>query len=409
MNRRQFIQGCSATLSLAALRPNLLWAVEDSPKKDIFVQVFLRGGCDFLNLIGPASNRIYADARPAQLRVEEGGANKGLHLGSLQNEPLFLHPRAQALFELYQSKQLAIVEATGLRNGTRSHFDAQELIEKGVEEKKDMREGWLARYLQNQEHGGLIPALASGKTMPLSFLGSNKALALGSAKEFELKTDPRLFGLLRSLYSQGDTALDASARRLLKHIEQVQSKLPREANGKVADYQPKASYPEEWYARNFSQKLQNLAQLIKMDVGLSVATLDFHGWDTHENQAASFGNLIETLSRGLAAFYNDLSAYQARLNIVVLSEFGRRLKANKSGGTDHGFGGAMLLLGNKLRGGKLYGQWPGLDNQALDKGVDLAVTSDYRQVFGEVFEASMQTESSILFPEFNKGKTLGFI
>ena len=171
----------------------------------------------------------------------------------------------------------------------------------------------------------------------------------------------------------------------------------------AGDYTPSVEYGGGDLAESF----QTIAQTIKMDLGLRVATVDFGGWDTHEDQRYEFDELVATLSENLMAFWKDLGNAQERVNVVVMSEFGRRLRSNTSGGTDHGYGNAMMVLGADVKGGKMFGEWPGLSNDALDDRADLAITTDYRHVLAEIMTGHMQSENTdILFPDF-RPRTLG--
>lgn len=404
MNRRDFLIGCSSTVAVSALSSFETFTFSEQDNKDIFVLVFLRGGCDALNMVAPISDKNYIDARSQNLRITETGENKGWLLKNTLNQLDFaLHKSAKPLFDLYQNQNLAIIHACGLPNGTRSHFDAQDLIEKGITKKQNISDGWLARYLNQKQLDGAIPALASSN-IPLSLLGSSQAISMSKPQDFNLKGDPRLKGLLKSLYN-GDTLLDKTVQNTLKNIKTIQQKQPKE-------YIPSVDYPNAWYAQSFSNSLKTIAQTIKMDVGLQVATVDFGGWDTHENQSWTFDLLTKALSEGLMAFYNDLSGYHNRLSVLVMSEFGRRVKSNYSNGTDHGFGGVMFALGKNVKGGKMYGKWNGLATEQLDNGVDLAVTTDYRTILGEILTQRLNVPASDLkkiFPDFNLSNKLGFI
>ncbi|MBX9851844.1 MAG: DUF1501 domain-containing protein, partial [Cytophagaceae bacterium] len=171
-----------------------------------------------------------------------------------------------------------------------------------------------------------------------------------------------------------------------------------------------AKYFTEWPGEDLSKSFKAVAQLIKMDVGLKVATVDYDGWDMHDGQEWKFPKWIEALSRNLQAFYNDINAYQNKVTVVLMTEFGRRLKANKSGGTDHGHGSVMMVLGGNVNGGKMYGKWPGLANEQLDNGVDLAVTTDYRTVLSEVLlKRKLINDHKIIFPKFEGYSGLGII
>lgn len=414
MDRRAFLSGCSASLALMALNPIPRLAFgDDDGEGDILIVVFLRGGCDGLHFVGPVSDRHYADARPRNLRVEDSGQKAGIPLEKgLSGAEFRLHADAGPFGELYNSGDLAILHACGLPNGTRSHFDAMELIEKGLLKKQGgSHQGWMSRYLAAIQANGRIPALAAGSSMPLSLLGYGDAVSLDKVKEYELAGDPRLKGILKKLY-QGDALVDRTARNTLSSIKFIQEKVSKNRDGQALAYQPSdgVSYPEDWYARELSQSLKTVAQLIKMDTGLRVATVDFGGWDTHQGQGWRFSTLVKGLSRTIMAFYNDLSNYHNRMKILVMSEFGRRLKANRSHGTDHGFGNVMFIIGGQVKGRSMYGQWPGLETGALDNGVDLAVTTDYRTVLAELIRPGLKSgDLETVFPGFSYQKPLGFL
>ncbi len=409
MQRRDFVKNMGLASALLAANPLKSLALVPEPGAEIFVVLFLRGGMDGLHLVAPASDRAYTDARSADLRVSE--KNALLLKNPLNGLDFYLHESAKPFKELYDSNRLALIHACGLTNGTRSHFDAMDLIERGIQQKQNIAQGWLARYLvTSQLAGQALPALGMGDGLPLSLLGSPSAISLVSAQDFALKGDPRMAGILKSWYNQDDL-LDRTAQQTLKTAQLIQSKLPRHANGTVKDYQPSASYPSEWYVRGLREQLTNLARLIKMNLGVHVATVDFGGWDTHEAQAYHFPQQMMGLAKTVAAFYNDLTSYHPRLTILIMSEFGRRLKANRSGGTDHGFGNVVLAIGQKVKGGAMYGQWRGLATEQLDNGVDLAVTTDYRTVLSEIITKRLNNQQiGTIFPGFKMpAAPLGFM
>jgi uncharacterized protein (DUF1501 family) len=417
MNRRHFLNiGCTAALSSMS---NGLSAFTTTPSvfasksNDIFVLIFLRGGCDALQFVAPVSDKNYIDARSTDLRINESGKDKGLALSNtLNNLDFCLNPKANAFKELYDAKKLAIIHSVGLTNGTRSHFEAMDLIERGLINEKNTTntEGWLTRLVQQLSPDGAMPAISTGGHLPLSFLNSKNAVSLQKAKDFQLHNDPRMLGLLKQLY-QGEGLLNQTALKTIETVRFLDKKLPRQ-NNEVIDYKPanNANYPKGEYGEELSNNLQALAQMIKMDVGVQVATVDFGGWDTHENQTYQFPRLVEALTKSVGAFYNDLSNYHNRLNILVMSEFGRRLKSNKSNGTDHGYGGTMFAIGDNVKGGKMYGKWNGLMTEQLDNRVDLAVTTDYRTVLSEfVVKRLKVNKADSVFPNFKQETMLDFL
>lgn len=413
MQRREFLVGCST--AIAAMAGSKITGFAFTPEgegvKEIFVYVFLRGGCDGLNLVAPVNDPSYITERPFELRVTDADENQGLQLkNGLAGLDFRLHKSAPELKELYDSNKLGIIHAAGLTNGTRSHFDAMDIIERGSFDNKNLTEGWFTRYLQTSgsvNSSALFPSMAISSTVPTSFLGSDSTLAINNLGDYRLKGDPRLFDQVKRFYA-GKTPLDEAAQNAIRSIESINQRIAKDDTGKALPYAPEnnAAYP----VNPFGKSLQTLAQIIKMDVGLQVASVDYGGWDTHEHQQNHFSDLTAGLSKSLGAFYNDLAAFESKITILVMSEFGRRLKANKSNGTDHGHGNVMFALGGNVNGGKMYGQWPGLQNEQLDNQVDLAVTTDYRNVLGEIVVKRLSNPKiGYIFPGFKDYKPLGFL
>lgn len=412
--RRQFLVGCSAAIAALAGARTSAFAFNDgrtSATDKILVVVFLRGGIDGLNLVGPVDDPHYVAARPAYLRLigqKQGDQLPGLSLANAYPGNDFrLHPAAAPLHELYQSGNLALIHGCGLKNGTRSHFEAMDLIERGVTENQQLGigNGWIARWLRETGAKGFIPAAAMDGSLPASLIGDRSAMSLPSLEGFTFYGDGEQEKALRAAY-QGTSPLEVAGSTAWKAIDAVRTKLPRKPDGGIAPYQPRegVKYPDF----GLSNQLKNLAQLIKMDVGLTVATVDYGGWDTHQDQAGQFYYRTGELSQSLAAFYNDLAPYHSRLSVVVMSEFGRRLKSNESGGTDHGYGGLLMVLGGGVKGGRMHGKWPGLANEQLDQGADLGITTDYRTVLSEVLQSSLGlADPSKVFPGFSGKDRIG--
>lgn len=388
VTRRTFLSGCSA--AVAALAGGRLSGLsfahaESSSQRDMLVVVSLRGGSDGLNLVAPIDDADYAAARSADMRLTDDALRLDNALADLDFR---LHPAAGGLKELYDSNALAMVHACGLTNGTRSHFEAMEYMERGAPGAPGGASGWLARYLAQQPTGdGLLPAVATTASLPIALSSSTSAVAMPSLAEFGLwQEEPELqerqAAMLAGWY-RGEHPLLQAGTRTLTAVQTVATAVPRNEWGEPLPYEHAAAYPED-DAEGLSSALQTVAQLIKLDVGLRVATVDYGGWDTHEEQAGVFDSLVERLSQALLAFYNDLAAYHDRLTVVVLSEFGRRLHTNASYGTDHGYGNVMFVLGGNVNGGRMYGTWPGLATEQLDEGADLAITTDYRTVLSEI-------------------------
>jgi uncharacterized protein (DUF1501 family) len=409
MQRREFLVGCSAAIAAMAGSRITGYSFAPDEQRDIFIYVFLRGGCDGLNLVGPASDAAYAAERPPELRVTDGGDNAGLLLkNGLAGVDFRLHPKAPELKELYDNNSLAIIHSAGLTNETRSHFDAQDFIERGSFNDKNLAEGWFTRFLKSAAvPDASFRSIAVGQVTPASFLGSHSTVAMSAVNDYRLRGDARLPEWLRTLYA-GDRLIDETAANTLDSIRFLNQRMSDAQTAALdAAYLRRGGYLEN---NPFSRSLANLAQIIKMEVGLQVATVDYGGWDTHEHQPNIFNTLTEGLSKSLGAFYNDIAASQGRVTVLVMSEFGRRLKANKSGGTDHGHGNVMLALGGNVKGGQMYGKWPGLSNEQLDNRVDLAVTTDYRNVLSEIVVRRLKNKKlSYIFPGFKDYRPLNFI
>ena len=363
----------------------------------ILVVIFLRGGCDALNLVSPTADANYLAARPETLRVARSGDAAGLALtDALADVDFRLHHAAPELAELFHAGDLSMVHATGLTEVTRSHFDAEAMIERGALGAEGG--GWLGRWLAEAGPAGALPALAVGTALPQSLRGH--AAALGPDLSDLMLTPghwlaPALRARLTSGFGNHET-LGATTAGMLALSQALQSRFWSQDTGEMRAYSPEFAYPED---TELSRPLMTVAQAIKADLGLRVATVDYGGWDTHAGQQGTFQGLTSGLSRALMAFWRDLGTRQQDVAVVVQSEFGRRLRANNSGGTDHGRAGAMMVLGPQARGGRLLGRWPGLANEALDSGTDLAVTTDYRDVLAEVLMGHMGVKDpSRIFP-----------
>jgi len=391
--RRQFLQGCSAAIAemVGARLTNLAFAKQDNPY-DTLVVVFLRGGWDALNVVAPIAGDdrgFYEKARP-DIKISD--------LLPLSDQ-FGLHPAMSPLYDLYQQGKAGVVHAVGLNVDTRSHFDAQEYIELGTPGSKSVASGWLTRHLQTSGTTSILPVLSTSG-QPTSLLNFVPTVSLSSPAEFSLWDNGLAeshLTALKQLY-QGDSIIHRAGARTLEALSIV-SPLSNQ------DYQPAngAYYNDD----EFGRQLKTVAQMIKLDAGLRVATVDFGGWDTHEYQNDGNGgymaDLLNSLASGLANFYLDLdSGYTDKLSVVVVSEFGRRLVQNDSYGTDHGHGNVMFTLGGNVNGGQVFGTWPGLNNEQLYDSADLAVTTDYRQILSELLSKRMgNSDVESVFPGFS--------
>jgi uncharacterized protein (DUF1501 family) len=390
MTRRGFMVGCSAAIAsfTGGLSFTAFSSMAAEPNQEILIVVFLRGGMDGMNLVPPIDgpDRGYYEEKRSRIAVPTSGTNAALRLSDMFG----LHPAAAPLLDLYKDKHLAIVHAAGLTSDTRSHFDAMQYMELGTPGSKSGTTGWLTRHLQtasNLPAEIMVPAVSAGTLQPMSLLGSRESIGMNSPDDFQFNGHWRYEAWqrssLRSMYS-GNSWLHQAGMQTLDAVDVIEYADP-------GDYTPGngAVYPNS----GFGNSLQSVAQLIKMQLGLRVATVDLGGWDTHEYQGEDgggyFASRIGELASGLAAFYTDMSNdggvdHNKRITVAVMSEFGRSFAQNESQGTDHGHGNVMLVLGGSVNGGKVYGAWPGLaTNQLYDKR-DLEITTDYRRVLSEI-------------------------
>jgi len=353
-----------------------------APRDRVLVVIFLRGGADGLTLVAPMADDAYHRARPT-LRVRE---NEGVRL----DDVFVLHPRLAALSPLWMSGELAIVHSVGSEDATRSHFEAQDLMEHGG----TAAGGWLGRFLRLRAVGqpGALSAVAFGTELPAALRGAPSATVLKSLGTFSLGDGAQ--GMLRALadlYALERNALGDSARDTVNALQRLErmGNAPRPISA--------ADYPRD----DFGEALRQTAQLVRARVGLEAATIDLGGWDSHFTQQQLLDPVMERLARGLAAFRRDLGADMARTTVVVMTEFGRRVAENSALGTDHGRGSVMFALGGGVQGGRVLGGWPGLSPDILEGPGDLPVRTNYRNVLAPILSA--MAEPSVVartFPEF---------
>lgn len=395
MHRRNFLAaGLGAGASLGWMGPAF-----GARKDNVLVRVFLRGGLDGLNAVVPFADDAYYAARPtiAVPRPQaEGGA---LPL----DERFGLHPSLRSLIPLYRERSLALVQAVGSPAPTRSHFDAQDNMEAGSLEGY-ARAGWLGR-VRRQLGEGEFAAVAMQDALPLA-LGGGEAIALGRLDKFGFaggeKARSRWERGFAALYAGGDGLVSPAGRRALSAVARVRALAPenyRPAEG--VDYGKGAA----------ATQLRDLAMLIKGKVGVRVATVDVGGWDTHTGESARLERELHRLGTAISAFHRDLGDRMANVLVLVVSEFGRTVEENGSGGTDHGHGTMMMMLGGPVKGGRVYGRWPGLSKPERYQGRDLDVTTDFRVIFGEVLEKQLGVSkaSAALFGQQKAPSPLGFL
>ncbi len=395
MDRRYFLKSSGialASFSMATALPAFLKrtalarTIEDrlvsGSKRKVLIAIFQRGAVDGLNMIVPYGEPLYYSYRP-NLAIAQPGSSE--NETAIDLDGFFgLHPALKPLKSLYDEKQLAIIHAVGSPDNTRSHFDAQDFMESATPGLKSTQDGWLNRYLSANVKTGESPfrAVALGTNLPRSLQGRAPAIAISNISDFTLKGGPgpnTLQVAFEGLYGQtADYKLGKIGQEAFDAINFLKKANP-------AQYKPveSANYPRG----RFGDSLRQIAQLIKAEVGLEVAFTDIGGWDTHVNQGAGQGQLAERLkefSQGLAAIATDLGPRLSDVVILTMSEFGRTVRENGTRGTDHGHANCMLVLGGAVKGGKVYGRWPGLSADQLYEGRDLDLTADFRSVFTEV-------------------------
>ncbi len=360
------------------------------PGHDILVSIFLRGGADGLNAVVPYFEDAYYRNRP-NLSVPPPKAG-GAHLLDLDGKFGF-HPALAPLLPAFREGELAILHACGSQDGTRSHFEAMAAIERGLAyEGSGPTSGWIARHLAStqKESDSPLRAVAFGGTLPDSLRGARTAVALESLSDFRLdvpeEQQAHFHHVLGELYAGGkDEVLHAGGETLavLDSLKKIDPKQYRPANG--------AKYPTS----DLGQGLLQTSCLIRANLGLEVAALDRGGWDTHYAQGSTVGIFtlsLDDLAQSLAAFRQDMGQEMRRVTVVVMTEFGRRLAENAGLGTDHGRASFMMVLGGGAKGGHVYAKWPGLEPHQLDETGDLRVTTDYRDVLGEVLQSRMRND-----------------
>lgn len=399
--RRIFLK--SSALAMVGMGAPPVWLsravfAQDAPgaRQKILIAIFQRGAVDGLNVVMPHADPAYYALRPSLAIPRPNGSESSAidldgHFG--------LHPALQALKPLWDAKQLAIVEAAGSPDPSRSHFDAQDYMESGTPGLKATYDGWLNRAIPPEPTPSPLRAVALSGDLPRTLRGRNKALAIGSLNDFKVR-DHGVAATFESMYGAStDQVLNGTARETfdaVKIVQSVQKRAYTPAGG--------AKYPPG----RLGQSLEQIARLIKADVGLEVAFTDVGGWDTHVNEVAAqphvgqLANLLRDFGDSLAAFSRDMGDRMADISVVTMSEFGRTVKENGNRGTDHGHANVMFVLGGNVRGGKVYGEWPGLEREQLYEGRDLKVTTDFRTVLSELVAKQMGNRNiASVFPGFD--------
>jgi uncharacterized protein (DUF1501 family) len=366
------------------------------------VCLFQRGAVDGLSMIVPSGDPWYWQERQRIALPKEE---------LIPLDAMFaLHPRLAPLKPLWDQHSLAVVHAVGSPSTTRSHFDAQDYMESGTPDVKNTPDGWANRYCAHAAEHANTPfrAVAFGPQLPRTLAGSAPSLAIDDLRTFGMRAaqasgEQKLTRAFEELYQGAATGLVASSSaesfEAIKMLKSANPTAMAPANGAA-------------YGKNrLATSLQQIAQLIKADLGVQIAFVDVGGWDTHVNQGADQGQLatrLDELAGALAAFTTDLGERMRDVVVITMSEFGRTVKENGTSGTDHGHGTAMMVMGGNVRGGQVYGRWPGLAPDQRYEGRDLAITTDFRSVFSDVLQGHLGPANlSQVFPGFEQTARIG--
>jgi uncharacterized protein (DUF1501 family) len=397
MNRRFFLhKGALALVGTTALPQFLVRSVlaqtATAPQRRLVV-IFQRGAADGLNIVVPYREKNYYAMRPSIAIPEKDVIDLDGFFG--------LHPSLASFKPLYDAGHLAMIHAAGSPDTTRSHFDAQDYMESGTPGVKNTQDGWLNRALQAEDirhHPAhtAFRAVALGAEVPRTLAGKLPAAALSSVNSFAVggrgaNPSPAATAFEAMYGASGDQILHATGEETFDAVKMLRTANP-------AQYTARAEYPNS----EFGNSMKQVAQLLKANLGVEAAFTDVAGWDTHQNQGSVNGQLANRLrdfSDSIAAFWRDMGDDAENITLVTMSEFGRTAHENGTGGTDHGHANVMFVLGANIHGGKVHGRWPGLDREHLNEGRDLALTTDYRQVLGELVSNTMgATNLDLVFP-----------
>ena len=407
MERRAFVKSGALALVTMGLSPSFLrrttfgMELSKAPNGKVLICLFQRGAADALNMIVPHGERAYYAMRPSIAIPQPSRSVTG---AAIDLDGFFgLHPSLAPLKPLYDRGLLAPVHAVGSPSTTRSHFDAQDYMETGTPDVKGTTDGWLNRYLAvkgtcDECNLAKTPFRAVSLTpqTPRVLEGPSPTVAMNNIDEFSVRATGSSAERLEALYRTGSADLvHGTGAEMFDAVKMLRAANPRK-------YLPRngAEYPRS----QFGQRLLQIAQLVKANVGLEIAFADIGGWDTHVNQGSSTGQLaqrFDDFARSISALVTDLGDKMDDVVILTMSEFGRMARENGNRGTDHGHAGALFVIGGNVKGGKVHGKWPGLEQEQLYEGRDLALTTDFRSVFAEVVSDHLGARTlDRIFPGF---------
>ena len=421
LTRRVFLRG--SAIAMVGMGQAPMWlaraAASEGRKRKTLVAIFMRGAADGLNIVVPFGDPRYRELRPTlglqPPRSQDDSQNTGPFGPVIDLDGKFgLHPGLRHFKDLWDQRQLAIVEAAGSPDPSRSHFDAQDYMESGTPGKTG--NGWLNRALgEPGADASPLRAIALSNRVPRTLRGEYEAVALGNVQDFNISDQERL-AILRNMYS---LTLDATMRRTGKDAFEAMKMLQSMGKEQMPNGGEQApalgqvlpnSRPSYSAGGQLGRNLQELARLIKSGAGVEAAFAEVDGWDHHQNENNQLANLLNQFSNAIAAFCQDLDDRMEDVVIVTMSEFGRTAEENGTGGTDHGHGSLMMVVGGPVAGGKIYGTWPGLEKEQLFETRDLAVATDFRTVLSELVRGHLgRTDLSSVFPGFNPDSSLGLL
>ncbi|MGA9568073.1 MAG: DUF1501 domain-containing protein [Candidatus Korobacteraceae bacterium] len=400
ITRRAFLQGGAMAVIGTAAIPSFLTraafgAVAPGSSNKRLVVVFQRGAADGLNIVVPHAEQAYYSLRPSINIPRQQVVDLNGFFG--------LHPSLAPLKPLWDQKHLAIVHAAGSPDETRSHFDAQDYMESGTPGVKSTQDGWLNRTVQSEGPAADSPfrAVALGTSLPRILAGKAPAVAVSNVNGFSIAggnpAAAPIGNTFEAMYAQSvDSVLHGTGNETFEAVKMLKSADPQQ-------YAPAAgaNYPKG----RFGDAMRQTAQLIKSNVGVQIAFTDIGGWDHHVNEGAvdgQLGNVLREFAQSIAAFWIDLGALAEDTVLISMSEFGRTARENGNRGTDHGHANVMFVLGGPVKGGRVYGRWPGLDPSQLHEGRDLALTTDFRTVVGESVARHLGNHDlNAVFPGFD--------
>ena len=353
----------------------------ETPRKKILIAVFQRGAADGLNIVVPHGEKAYYGLRPTLAVPRPAHGEAGADAATDLDGFFGLHPSLAPLEPLFRQGHLAIVDAVGSPDPTRSHFDAQDYMESGTPGLKTTVDGWMNRTLPPAAgEASPLRAVSLGPVLARALRGAKPAIALESINSFQIRNAQAAQAFEQLYLDAKDPALQAAGRETFEAVAMLQT-VQKQAYRPAAG----ADYPRG----RFGDSLRQIAQLIKADVGLELAFADIGGWDHHVNELGArasegqLANLLREYGAALEAFWRDMGDRMDDIVLVTMSEFGRTARENGNRGTDHGHANCMFVMGGPVAGGRVYGRWPGLEREQLNEGRDLALTTDFRDVLGE--------------------------